>query len=422
MVYRSLTGLPSLEEVRVAAQDVAQAMPGGRQMLRMRLPFSERLILCADETANPTNNFKYRSAISVIRSAQRLGDKKLVAVTSGNFGFALAQAAQDLAGSVGDPVEVLLVLPASSPPAKVDPLRKLGAEVIQVDGEFDDAVRHAHGVAREQGIRLVSPDNDRFVIAGAASLAVDLFLGGLPAKDNVLNIFSPYVGGGSFAGLIKGWEAAVLLAPSISPSPIVPAVNFIAVTYAENEGHWPAALGDRTILRDPAGRPGLSVFAGDVEEGSPAFNAVGAAYELTCGVGAKSIDDGMLAAWQHLHLNVEATAGATLAAALRHAMPVGTNVAILAGGNVEPAEFARALESAGNRVQAGQNPDWWDADRLHSERTGATLGIREAIHVGRHHEHPEDPLQTLRASGNFPRRPEDFLLQSAAQDWSVLRP
>lgn len=75
----------------------------------------------------------------------------LVCASDGNHGLAVAEGAR-LAGA-----RACVYLPADLPPARIDPITARGAEVVLVDGTYDDAVEAARRAARD-GRALLIPD------------------------------------------------------------------------------------------------------------------------------------------------------------------------------------------------------------------------------------------------------------------------
>ena len=73
-----------------------------------------------------------------------LGDIALVAATDGNHGRAVARMAALLA------VASRILVPAGTAPARITAIESEGAEVVVIDGSYDDAVRAAVGLATEQ--------------------------------------------------------------------------------------------------------------------------------------------------------------------------------------------------------------------------------------------------------------------------------
>lgn len=91
-----------------------------------------------DESKNPTASFKDRaSAVVVARSRKMIGKDGvlpiLVTASTGNAGAALA----GMAATVNQ--KAVIFAPKSAPPAKVAQLLVFGAQVLLVDGTYDDA-------------------------------------------------------------------------------------------------------------------------------------------------------------------------------------------------------------------------------------------------------------------------------------------
>ena len=81
-------------------------------------------LFLAVETFQQTGSFKFRAAANV---AANVPNETLIAASSGNFGQALARAAQ-LAGK-----RAIIVMPATSAKVKVEAVRQFGGEVVFVD-------------------------------------------------------------------------------------------------------------------------------------------------------------------------------------------------------------------------------------------------------------------------------------------------
>jgi threonine synthase len=91
-----------------------------------------------DESKNPTASFKDRASAIVVARARKMAGKDgqppiLVTASTGNAGAALA----GMAAAVGQ--KAVIFAPKSAPPAKVAQLLVFGAQVLLVDGTYDDA-------------------------------------------------------------------------------------------------------------------------------------------------------------------------------------------------------------------------------------------------------------------------------------------
>jgi threonine dehydratase len=140
------------------------------------------------ESAQPTGSFKVRGALAALARIDR--DTPVVAASAGNHALGIAFAA----GQLGHRATVVTATTAS--PAKVDAIRRFGVELAQVGTSYDDAEAHALTLAAG-GARYVSAYNDPHVIAGAATLGLELE----SQVDGPFTVIAPVGGGGLIAGL-----------------------------------------------------------------------------------------------------------------------------------------------------------------------------------------------------------------------------
>lgn len=155
------------------------------------------------ENHQPTNAFKVRNALSVLTSLTEPERRRgLVAATRGNHGLGVAWAAQRL----GAPAAICV--PVGNNPEKNAGIRGLGAELIESGKDYDESVEVAKRLVVERGMRLVHSTNDREVIAGAATLSLEI---AESARD--LDALVIAVGGGSQA--VGALTVARALRPSL---------------------------------------------------------------------------------------------------------------------------------------------------------------------------------------------------------------
>jgi threonine dehydratase len=149
------------------------------------------------ESLQVSNSFKSRGAFNAViaRLERPIGaPAQLVTASAGNHGRALAAAAQTFS------LPLVVFTPSDAPTTKLDAIRHHGA-VLRADGrDYDDAERMAKAFAASTGAEFISPYNDRDVIAGAATIALEIFEDA-PAIDTLV----VPIGGG---GLVSGVAAA----------------------------------------------------------------------------------------------------------------------------------------------------------------------------------------------------------------------
>ncbi|MGI8586657.1 MAG: threonine ammonia-lyase [Chloroflexia bacterium] len=143
-----------------------------------------------------TGSFKVRGAWNLIAGMPpEERARGLVTASGGNHGLAVAWAAAR-AG-----VSATVFLPLTTPPAQEAKIRAFGAEVVRAGEAWDDAWVAAAAWATERDLPLVHPFDDPRVVAGQATVGVEI-LEQVPDLDLLLVA----VGGG---GLIAGVAAYV---------------------------------------------------------------------------------------------------------------------------------------------------------------------------------------------------------------------
>ncbi len=162
-------------------------------------------VLVKHENHQPTNAFKARNAMSFMTALpadQRA--RGVVAATRGNHGAGLAWAGAALG------VPVTICVPIGNNPEKNAAIRGHGAELVEAGRDYDSAVEVAVGLARDRGLVMAHSTNDAHVIAGAATLTVELLEQAGPGLDAIVVA----VGGGSQA--VGALVATRELAPKVA--------------------------------------------------------------------------------------------------------------------------------------------------------------------------------------------------------------
>jgi len=164
-------------------------------------------ITLAAETFQHTGSFKFRAAYRVATS---IPNATVIAVSSGNFGQAIALACK-LTGK-----RCTVVMPNNSAAVKIDAVRSYGATTDLIDTTvISREDRVAQLVAEHPGAYVASAYDDEFVIDGNSTLGTELAAveGGFDA------VIAPIGGGGLTAGLIKGLRAAGRSIPVYAAEP-----------------------------------------------------------------------------------------------------------------------------------------------------------------------------------------------------------
>jgi threonine dehydratase len=145
------------------------------------------------EAIQVTSSYKIRGAFNAclrLREDAAAVRPRLVTASAGNHGRALAFAARAL------DLRVTVFINADAPRAKVDAIRDAGAEVRECR-DYDEAERQAKADAGSGRGLFISPYSHPDVIAGAATIALEI-LEDVPSPSAVI---VPIGGGGLISGI-----------------------------------------------------------------------------------------------------------------------------------------------------------------------------------------------------------------------------
>jgi threonine dehydratase len=152
-----------------------------------------RDVLLKREDLQAVFSFKLRGAYNRIAHLPTSAlDKGVICSSAGNHAQGVALAARRRG------VRAVIVMPTSTPSIKVDAVAALGGEIVLEGGTFDDAYAHAMQLAAAENLTFVHPFNDPDVIAGQATVAIELERQWPQVPEAV---FVPVGGGGLISGV-----------------------------------------------------------------------------------------------------------------------------------------------------------------------------------------------------------------------------
>jgi threonine synthase len=122
-----------------------------------------------DESRNPTASFKDRASAVVVARARQTGAQVVVTASTGNAGAALA----GMSAALGQPA--VIFAPRTAPPAKVAQLLIFGAQVLLVDGTYDDAFDLTIQAAQEFGWYCRNTGYNPFTAEGKKTAALEIW-------------------------------------------------------------------------------------------------------------------------------------------------------------------------------------------------------------------------------------------------------
>ena len=150
-------------------------------------------VLIKREDLHDVFSFKIRGAYNKLAGlSRRARDRGVVAASAGNHAQGVAMSAQHLG------ITARIVMPVTTPLIKVDAVRASGAETILHGDTYNDAYDLARQLSRRDGMTFVHPYDDRDVIAGQGTVAMEILR---QHKGDIHAIFVPVGGGGLIAGV-----------------------------------------------------------------------------------------------------------------------------------------------------------------------------------------------------------------------------
>ena len=287
------------------------------------------------ENLQPIGAFKLRGAYNKIASlSAEERARGVIAYSSGNHAQGVAYAARALH------TKAVIVMPENAPAIKLEATAGLGAEIVKVGPGSTERQRKAEELAAQHGYMIVPPYNDEKIIAGQGTMGLEI-LEDVPGVETVL----VPVGGG---GMISGVAAAVKLSrPSVKVIGVEPALaadaqaSFRAgriVNFAAEEVTRTMADGLRTQSIGPINFEHIRNFVDDIVT-----------------VSEEEIREAMRRLAANPKTIAEPSGAVAVAGFLFHGkeLPARTiHVAVISGGNIEPAMLAEMRDKSWNTLRA----------------------------------------------------------------------
>ena len=274
------------------------------------------------ENHNPTCSFKIRGGLNLVASLPERERRGVISASTGNHGQSIAMASR-LEG-----VPCTIVTPRGNNPEKNASMRAMGADVIEVGKDFDEAREYVERTSVERGLRYVHSANEPLLIAGVATYALEIFEE-LPDADAVI----VPIGGGS------GASGCCLVRTALgSRAKIIGVQAARANAFARS---W------KTRAR----------VAGDSADTFAEGMATRVTFDLTFGILQRELDEvveltedelaeGVRLALRATHNLAEGAGAAPLVAAvkLRDQLIGKKVVCVMSGGNIDAATLRRVLD------------------------------------------------------------------------------
>lgn len=285
------------------------------------------------ENMQRTGSFKIRGAYNKIVSLTEEEKKKgVIAASAGNHaqGVALGATAYGISSTI--------VMPESTPLAKVMATKGYGANVVLHGINYDEAYEKAMEIQKESGATFIHPFDDPNVIAGQGTIGLEI----LEDLQDVDMILAPVGGGGLLAGIALAVKA------------VNPKVQVIGVE-AETSSSMKYSLQHNKVCT-------IDIFSSLADgiavktPGSITYSLIRKYVDGIVTVSESEIANAILMLLERAKLMVEGAGAVGIAALLNEKIPIRDKkiVSVISGGNIDTNMLAKIIDKgllkAGRKV------------------------------------------------------------------------
>ena len=328
MTTEAAPPLVTLDAIRAAAETL-DGITIRTPLLGFGPPDDRRLLKA--ESLQPIGAFKLRGAYVAVASLspEELA-RGVITYSSGNHAQGVARAARLLGATA------VVVMPSDAPDVKRERVAADGAEIVTVGTASDERQRVAEEIAARRGLAVIPPFDDDRIIAGQGTVGLEI------AEDlrDLAVVLVPIGGGGLASGVATAIAAVRPGVRVIGVEPELAADAFESLERGEIVA-WPAELVSRTIA-DGTRTQAL---------GARTFAHLRAHLDSIVTVSEAEIAAGVRLAAERGRLVIEPSGGLGIAAMSFHAGELGLDriagavVAVVSGGNVDPARYHAFLDA-----------------------------------------------------------------------------
>lgn len=269
------------------------------------------------ENLQQTGSFKVRGAANKLLSLSAEERKRgVIAFSTGNHGRAVAYVAQHLG------IRAVICMSRRVPRYRVAAMEALGGEVILHGDSQDESYRKALELEREEGLTMVKPFDDPYVITGQGTIGLEI-LEDLPRVDTLL---VPLSGGGLLAGIALVMKAA-------SPS-----IRLIGVRLEVSCPMQASLQAGRPVEIEEKDSIGDALLGGIGLDNAYTFSLVRDLVDEVVLVSESEIADGLFHAFDTQRMVLEGAGVVGISALLSaRATELGDHIAVVvSGGNADP--------------------------------------------------------------------------------------
>jgi len=276
------------------------------------------------ESLQVANSFKSRGAFNAVMALLERGGApaRLVTASAGNHGRALAAAAE----TFGLPLVVFT--PANAPATKLDAIRRHGATLRAEARDYDEAEKQAKEFASQDGGTFISPYNDDDVIAGAATVATEMF----EEVPEIETLVVPIGGGGLISGV------------AVAATAVAPACEIVGIEVAASNAFQVSVRAGRLVEIVP-GETIADGLGGNPDPETVTFGYIKELVDRIDTVTEEELSAAIAGLVEHEHLVAEGAGAAAVAALIggRAGLRGGRIAAIVSGSNIDRTRLAPIL-------------------------------------------------------------------------------
>jgi len=276
------------------------------------------------ESLQVANSFKSRGAFNAVMALLERGGApaRLVTASAGNHGRALAAAAE----TFGLPLVVFT--PANAPATKLDAIRRHGATLRAEARDYDEAEKQAKEFASKDGGTFISPYNDDDVIAGAATVATEMF----EEVPEIETLVVPIGGGGLISGV------------AVAATAVAPACEIVGIEVAASNAFQVSVRAGRLVEIVP-GETIADGLGGNPDPETVTFGYIKELVDRIDTVTEDELSAAIAGLVEHEHLVAEGAGAAAVAALIggRAGLRGGRIAAIVSGSNIDRTRLAPIL-------------------------------------------------------------------------------
>ena len=247
---------------------------------RIRSALEMPRLFLKDDTRNPSGSTKDRASLLVVAKATDYGCDTVATASTGNAATALAA----VAAAAG--IRAVVLVPAAAPPAKLVQMQSYGAEVVPIDGTYDQAFELCRAACARFGWYNRSTALNPFTIEGKKTAALEIVAAMSPGFPDAVLV--PTGDGVILAGLAKGFR-------DLETAGLIPRRPRLIAVQPEGSAAIVRALRSGAVIAEHV--PGASSVADSLTVEMPR-NAIGCLAEIRAseGGGVEVSDDAILQA------------------------------------------------------------------------------------------------------------------------------